>query len=369
MEFKSDIKANIEAGFVSRQLPIKIIKDDSRAGMVSIVAGVVFCLIGVLTSVSVWNNRPHDVSGYILQIFTLTGLILLILGIKMRSYREEVTIDSEKVTMRKRTFSGFTEWTERIIKYKGLLYRAVFHAATKNNPSYTMHIFELVHDDTSRNIVVCEIRSTESMRKMHEEYCRMLNIPAVVMDAGAVEVRDAVDLDKSIKQLADEGKLDVDFDPGKPAPAGVKLRIIGDDLEITMHRKLNAGAFVSLLAVALIMIFAGYGTKTNAPLWFIIGAIMLFIAACMCISSYMIHEQVIVRKESVDTQIITPWKAIAANRMYTKFIEDVRVDKSIKTGIDVLYIESDEKVMTIGEGMSVETLQWIKRCILKVMTT
>jgi hypothetical protein len=83
----------------------------------------------------------------------------------------------------------------------------------------------------------------------------------------------------------------------------------------------------------------------------------------------MVKFKVIVGKEEVLVQQLLPWSEKIVSRFKTAELESVKVGKKDGNGCDSVILVSDSGEESVGEGLSPEALQWLKNCILKVISS
>ncbi|MCE9615120.1 MAG: hypothetical protein K8T26_12650 [Lentisphaerae bacterium] len=113
-------------------------------------------------------------------IFTAIGTGMLMLGLKLATGHEETTIAADRVTVRKRSLFGRSEWSAPLQEYAGVLSRTEHHSGGKNRSSYTLHIVDLHHTDRQRVVRLYESRSGEGLRGAWESASRALGLPALI---------------------------------------------------------------------------------------------------------------------------------------------------------------------------------------------
>ena len=84
-------------------------------------------------------------------------------------------------------------------------------------------------------------------------------MPAVEKDGEQLVKRDVEDLDKSVRELVTEGKIEVRFDPSQRPPKGLTVRVDGDALDITVTKKGMpvVGSLIGL-AIPAVFIYIGF---------------------------------------------------------------------------------------------------------------
>ncbi|MEM7255637.1 MAG: hypothetical protein AAF493_29915, partial [Pseudomonadota bacterium] len=145
------------------------------------------------------------------------GVCVALAGLHMLVRRVDVVITSRRVTGRRRGLFGTYSWEDPLDVYRGLLPEKIERRS--KNRSYTLYLVTLKHFGVSKRDVEL-YRSTKGKqhRRITERFATLLQKP-VLTDAGdAMVARDVEDLDKSIGELAREGKVAVDFDPHAPMP-------------------------------------------------------------------------------------------------------------------------------------------------------
>jgi hypothetical protein len=302
-------------------------------------------------------------------IFTVIGIVLFITGVHLLFSSATSTIDGERISVTKKSLFGTTQWSEFISAYEGVQSRSEYHSGGKNSPSYTLYIVELVHKDPKKTVLLYQSDSNEVFRVIWEDYCRKLSLPAIETDGSKVIKRNVDDLDKSVRELVKEGKVKVEFDPSKPPPRDLSLKVDGDVLELTIVKRKSSpvGAVIALLIPGVFM-YIGFFVK-NCPVMFgIIGAIFFTVFLAAFVWSLVAKDQIRIGKDEIHIRQLTPWGPTIGDRISSEAVEVVRIGKESNQGRDSVLIETDDSNSKVGEGLSAESLEWLKNCITRVIS-
>lgn len=320
--------------------------------------------------VSQLMNGEFDPEMSFLLLFPVIGTGLLLYGLRTLSYRETIKIDPRSVSFESRSLFGHTSWMEPLQRYPGIIKRTERRSGGKNRSSYTLHIIELHHPDKKKRVRLYESRSSAGFRQIWEDYCRQLNMPALEGPTDNLVSRAVEDLDKSVRDLALEGKLNVDFDPHKPPPAGFELRVDGDFLRVTLPKaRSSAIGILSVIAFAGVFIFIGFGID-DAPVAFgIIGVLFLLLILAGVVWSTITRQVLLLGRDRISIFHKTPWGDTTGRFLDPNLIEIVRIGgvRSDNERNGVLLV-TDETTRKIGEGLPPDVLDWLKNCILAVIT-
>ncbi len=335
---------------------------------------VIFALIrgGIpgLIFISIISSGEYDPAMLFILLFPAIGIGILLFGLYNLTFRETIRIDATNVTRETQSIFGYKYWTEPLQRYPGILQRTERRSGGKNSSSYTLHIVELHHEEKKKRITLYESRSPNGFRKIWEDYCRQLNKPALEGGKGNMVSRAVEDLDKSVRDLAREGKLEVDFDSRKPPPAGFDLRVDSDQLRVTLPRtKSSIIGSLFIMAFAGVFIFIGFGID-DAPVAFgIIGLLFLLLVLGGLAWSRVTRQVLQIGRDRVRIFHETPWGDTAGKVLDARQIETVRIGHVRSKGErDGVLLVTDEATKKIGEGLPPEAQNWLKNCILAVIT-
>jgi hypothetical protein len=303
------------------------------------------------------------------SLFMVIGLGLFLVALNQFFIRGRLTIDQKEVCYQKNSLFGNTHWIAPLDQYQGLLYRSEYHSGGKNNASYTLYIIELRHEEKGKSIRLHQSKSDNGVRALWEDYCRALKLPALEEGDGGLVRRDAEDLDKSVRQLVAEDKIKIEFDHRKRPPEGLSLEADNDRLTVTVNKKAlsPAGAMIMLLFPG-VFIYVGFFLE-DAPIMFgVVGVIMEFLMIAVVLWILITKPQVRLSKGGLELLRLTPWGAIMPVHIYADDIEQVMIQKLEKSNRKAVVIVTDSNRGTIGEGLDAEGLEWLKSCILTVIS-
>jgi hypothetical protein len=336
---------------------------------------MVFALLwGGTPATAVSSGQVGPASLFVL-VFVAIGVAIFVAGLNMFFSSTTIVIDVHGINVTKKSLFGTRQWAERLDAYEGVLSRSEYHPGSKNSPSYTLYIVEMKHRERAKTVRLYESRSDIGFRAVWEDYCRQLNMPAVEMDGSRTVKRGAADLDKSVRDLVKEGKLKVEFDPTGRPPPQLSLRIDGDVLELTVVRKrmTSITGLLILLAVPAAMALIGFGVigflGKSVPVGVgVAGAVLFVLFLAFGIWSILTREQIRIGREWVETRQLTPWGANEGEKVASSEIETVRIGTEDGRGSDAVLLETDAGIVSIGEGLSPESMEWLKNCIMRVIS-
>lgn len=281
---------------------------------------LIFLLIGVAFNIN--NMVPQyvlemfDEKGEPLRTLLPLGIVVLALFFLIKlvfrglGRRTKIRIDGNAVTVQSSSIIGKAGWSEPLYNYRGVRWtRFAIHEHRRQETSQPStryrHVIELVHADAGKTVPLF-MRETgradsletlalarkafaardlsEEERKALEEdaarlgrqanaddprehwerFSTLLNLPAIDARDGAENVRAAENVDKSIKELAAEGKVDKEWD-ATSVPSCLRVESVGNPDEPgtqELHIVIRAGntpVFLLLVfsGIAAVMLVAG----------------------------------------------------------------------------------------------------------------
>jgi hypothetical protein len=339
------------------------------------------------------------------------GLILMLRGVFSRSRDLEYVVTPESVEQVTGPGKG---WTEPLSAYRGVSWRR-----RESTEEWTRHVIELAHPEPGRNVPLfarasgrANKRDTfnlvrdafksaqegetdlsalkaegnrlarqatgDDVRDVWEGLSALLQVPAIDARSGEKHVRDVADLDKSIADLADEGKIRRAWDD-RPAPASLKVERLGDE---TSGEALKVTILASPLPSVIGPVFLGIGgiVILTGLFNFHFGAIL---------SGVLLGGMPMVMKklERGRERFITisrdalayenPMRQGTSREDFTARLSDIErvhvarvghtaqgrvVTSALAEGLagKVLVISTDQRERRIGTGLPNEALEWLR---------
>lgn len=303
-------------------------------------------------------------------VFVVMGIGQFVLGLTLMLRSKKFRIDRTGVSVEKLGLFGRKSWSEPFSNYKGVLCREQYHSGGRNSPSYTLYIVELAHEEKSKNIQLYASRSEEGFRRIWEDYCRKLGMPALEADGDGYMVRSVEDLDKSVAQLVREGKVDVDFDPSKGIPAALAVSLDGDNLVVTViRRKVSTIWAVISLIVPAVFVYAGFFVKDGPVALGFAGMVFMLIIGLAVVWPLIARQRLRVSVSGIHVCRVWPWGETAGKRISSAEIETVKIYKKDHTRGEAVWISGDNDSLVTGEGLNREALVWLRNCVLKVLAS
>ncbi len=302
-------------------------------------------------------------------IFTVVGAVLFLVGLNQFFIKGTIKIGAEEISYFRKTLFKRAEWTEPVSSYKGVLYRSEYHSGGKNHSSYTLYIVELLHEEKEKTVQLFSSRSDGEVRKYWEDGARMLGKPALEKDGSGFIERDVEDLDKSVKELVQEKKIKVDFDPRSTPPDGLSVEVKDGLMCITLSTSpVPPVAALFMLAFPCVFIYIGFFMKEPPIIFGIIGILFLLIFGGVVVGSHFVRRQLQLSSSYVRSVLLTPWGGKMAVQLSADEIEQVTVKESSQTTRKEVSVKSDTGEITLGQSLKPEAQEWLKNCILAVIS-
>lgn len=342
-------------------------------------SGIIICLFALA-----WGGIPTGIliAGILMGnftppllftlLFTVIGLSIFIYGLVMIIRREKVVVSSSDVQVSRRSITGSQFWSEPLSAYVGISTHEK-HVKTKNS-SYTIYYLILTHSDATKNICLFASRKGEGHRARQEDFCRALQLPAVMgRENGEFVTRGIDDLDKSIKELVRDGKLRVDFSPASQVPAGIELKTENGGLTVSWDRKNIKGMTRYLIPLLIVLpvgfIILGFILGGVGIVFAVFGIFIVIPVTAAILLGGLVKEEMIIHPSRVTTRIATArWGHFFEKSVDPAKIEEVRIRQGQMAHDRDLVLVTDEGDYKFGKGLSLESLEWLRQCVIFVIS-
>jgi hypothetical protein len=326
---------------------------------------IYFVTMVIVLTVDIWQKELALF--LLLLVFATAGIVMFLAGFNELFKVTTTTIDKRQITFSSRSLFRSKQWVEDFATYKGILYRIASSSGGKYKPSSTLYRVELFHNDREKVVILHQSSSSKGMRGIWEDSCRKLNLQALEIEGSSLVKRNIDDLDKSVRDLVKEEKISIHFDPSLPPPKGLKVNGAGNMLHVILTKDEISicGALIAILFPG-IFIFAGLTNKGGLP-FLIIGIIFELVMVHYLLWSTFTRASIRIGEEALVVNRITPWGETTGTTLRASEIESVIVHKS--NGYEELLIKTDKQEVAIGRALSAEVLQWLKNCILSIIST
>ncbi len=287
--------------------------------------------------------------------------------------RQSIEIDRDFVKVTEKGLFA-TNWKEPLSAFLGVVGGTVQESRVACGPegrTITVHVLNLVHPDRTKNVRLYKAGEDEEIRALWKEAARALDLPALDERADGIVTRTPEDLDKSLIDLAAEGKISADFDGKAPPPQGVNWEHTQGELRVSLSLQANSyGKNVLILvggAFALAMLLVSLGT-------FAIGVLYLFFGLFGVIyGSSLLVDGIFTRKIVISPKEIRYFRGTPFGTFAHKAIplDELRVvGRNIgvlsvrpRPSHDELVIKSDTKWIIVSR-LGDKQMRWLQQIIL-----
>lgn len=297
-----------------------------------------------------------------LVLFPLCGLGLFAYGFWGYHRAREVTIDRERVTVTERRFRGSRTWSEPLSAYRGILFES--RRVRRGRRTSTAHVVELYHDNPERRVVIHMAGDEARARAAWERACQALNLPALKKRDTETKTPKIAERAEPIAALLHEGKIALDPEVAPPTPGEIAVEEQGDELVFTLLKPQATWWSAALfLGLPLIFVYLGFffGVDAAWPL----GAFGLLFEALFVAG--LAHDRLTRRRIRLSRERLALGWVSSRREKLKRSLPTARIAtlRAIRRGgWRALEVASDQATLTIGQGLSPASLNWLRQVIL-----
>ena len=353
-----------------------------------IVVGICWLLFGgVFTVLAIFffgtasiNSDPTPIPAYLLLgVFLILGVTVMAVGLSAFLHKVDLMIDAEGVRGLQRNIKGTRTWNEPLSAYSGVLGHEEYHSGGKHHSAYTLYKVVLKHSrEVDFDVLLYSSRSGQQHRNEIEMFGRLLERPVLVEEAGGRYAERAVeDLDKSVKELVEEGKLDARFNSyNQPKGDTLTLEKEGKGYVFTHHYR-GVGRFLFsflFLGVGLGMLYWYFGPGLPANVegspWVVaaVGLVFTLVGGYMVVFCAVGSSTLRVFPDELQSYTdILGWR-VSDKRAASVDVEEVTVAKNNRGGLE-LQASGDRGSLSFGKQvLNEDELQFVRSAIIATLS-
>ncbi len=292
--------------------------------------------------------------------------------------RQTIEIDRDFVRVTEKGLAA-ANWAVSTSAFKGVLRRTDAETPGGWAREVTVHLVELAHPDPTKTLRLYKHDEEKGTRKLWVDAARALGLPALDETSDGIVARPPEDLDKSIRDLAAEGKISVNFDADTPAPKGIVWQRADSELRVTLSLGANpygtdvlkfVGGATAISLAALGGFEGGYLTFIGIG-----GAYFAITGAWPLLLDGIATRRIVITPSHLSYFRETPfgnfsYKGIPFNKLEAVYrISEATGSWSLGPIVvstsheEILAMESDTEKISI-DGLGKEQLYWLERFIL-----
>lgn len=336
--------------------------------------GVGLTVLGISEAI---GNHGDLASLMFPALFIAGGSSLFAASLISAFSKREAVFGNEAVEVSGHSLLGIEKWREPFSKFKGVLHREKSVGGGENRATKIYQIIELEHDDPKKNIPLMVEESGTMPRDAWEAYAKWLHLPAMMTIAGETTTRDLEDLDKSIAELAADGKIATRLDfSNAPPPKGllVARETIGNEeclrVAITAPR---AHIALRLLVCGIPMCFfltlVFFGLIASITLMTILGGLGAIVIVMIGIEwskrDKRARRDILITRKSM--QVTDPWQKWPDHQKSFELSEIETITRQSRGG--GIMIAGDKARVDIGAGLSKAALIWLRDYLTSAVAT
>ena len=320
-------------------------------------------------------ERNSEQSFLLVEIFAFI-VILIALGLIIYSVfsfirYKKFYFDGQDFQMIYRPSVGVKHsFREPLSNYIGVRLRVLFVQSGLFNKN--RYIIDLYHQDSNKIVPLYISTSNKNIRKIWEDYAKTFNLPTLsIGDRGLVE-RECADLDKSLKDLAKEGKLPYIARGLMPAPDSLDI-IEQKNSTIIKPQGIYWDTFSSLflliaIAASFVLIAGGVYlaiTGMRFPLKYWLCGLFLFLSVIYFAVKLFRSCKLIIKNDRVVVNETVFGFLIGSDILTSELIENIELSYNPTIGRYSLSIVSDEKIINFDSRLPVSDLLWLKDFVIR----
>ena len=303
----------------------------------------------------------------LIYLFPAIGTGLFLFGLHMFLWRKEITIDKYFVEVEESGLRGRKAWQETLDTYRGVLRRSR-RVKTKNS-SYTLYLIDLVHEEDDKTINLYSSTSEKGWRGKWEAYARHFRKPTLEQSEDGLVARDTEDLDKSVGELMQEGKIEVDHGALTQKAEGLAVDFEGETIVITRTGPRNSliGSIFALLFPVIFIYIGFFYDDGPKPFLYIFGGVgVLFqVLVVICITwDQLSRHRLRIGPEEIRLNELGPWGETKGKRLRVDQVENIKVGREKGSGPTAVIVDGDAGMLKFGTRLPRASLDFVHNTIL-----
>ena len=340
----------------------------------SLIMAAFFAMISLLVWASILSGDGSSLG----IIGLVIGVGFLVLSIWLISSRVDVSMKNGIIHVRRRTLFGVQTFEDPIDAYRGVIHTTTLYKKLairwahggvypSIEDNYVQRI-ELVHPQRKGVVPLFQSVTQQIPRSDWEDYAKRFNIPMLIMDGKRLIERSPEDTDKSIKELAEEGKLDRPTDIGRP-PWPFKMVSTDDLIRIVIRLPAVGWWWLALALIAPVTILIAV-LSPNASISLTRTFLVLIILFAPAIYLALIRRHVLVYRDRIEWVLKFPFfKSRVSDSLLLNEIEQVSLRKVIGDRKSSLLLSSDHHSLTVARGVRPKYLEWLRDFIISAIVS
>lgn len=411
---KRDIPSRVALKSPPGRLPVEI-GVSSASRVIGILGGGLFVIVGLNFAL---GQDGGEAARWIGIAAVAAGGLVALSGLRAVARRQQIRIDERTVSVTERGWTGSSSWEEPLSAYDGVRWRRYVVNTDSDDSSdrhsrHYIHVIDLAHPDPAKSVPLfreragrpglgqvfdvlkqsaiaarddteaardeLDARTEETLRtaggndpRQHwETFARLFELPAIDARDGVTEVREAADLDKSLKERAAEGSIDAGWTDDPPPE---QLEVQGPDgqgkdmLKVVIHANelplwINA-LFVVFGVLILLGSFWGNGSVLFGLVFIGAGVGVWYLQKSNPRSVTITREALTYTVPAVQSKGFTvPLSAIESVNIRDAD-SAATTGRTLKLSGRELLVSTDTREHAMGSGLSREALEWLRRYIV-----
>ena len=362
------------------RLPMELDISPSKSSAIDrILFGCVFAGVALVVYLGGGSNS----GGLGGSLYSLISLVLVAAGVVQiarvamtYSHRRRLTVADGTVQVQGGSLLGREYWSEPLSSYHGVRWREFVvrnrNASSSSASQRAKHYqyVDLAHPDASKSVPLFVTIRNGVTRAEWEGLSKLLGVPAIDARGGETQIRAAEDVDKSIRELANEGKIAAEWS-GEAAPRELLVDYgDGDKIIVTITaRRLPVWLYTFFFVFGGFMLFLGVKDVALLPLLF--GAAVAGGGVWYWRFDGTNPRQIIVTRDEVSIINPSPIAGEPPESVAHSAIEAVRIVKDEKNKMlgEQLCLATDSNEVKSGHGISKDALEWLRKLIVSAIAS
>jgi len=338
--------------------------------------GIALLVLGMFELLSFFKaERDNEQSLLLVELFAF-GIVLIGLGLFIYSIfsfvrYKKFSFDGKEFHIIYRPAVGVKhQFNEPLSNYMGVRLRVLFVQSGLLNKN--RYIIDLYHHDAGKIVPLYISTSNKNIRRIWEDYAKLLKMPALsVGDRGLVQ-REYADLDTSLKDLGKAGKLPFIASGKLPAPESLEIT---EEPTATLvePRGVYWDTFSTLcliIAVAAILLLTAGGVYltiigTGFPVKYLIIGGCLFLATVYFATKLFNSYTLVIGPKDVSVRKSFMGSDLGIQTLEIDKIENVELNYNPTIGRYNLTLISDDKVIDFPSRLPVSDLIWLRDFVIR----